>query len=101
MADAVIDMERTAKGIGETMDGLAWDKAAIEDSRNTAVEWHLSPSTAETGGLSSAGYETTISLVNEHRELIQELADELMDKASLNEGELMKWYTTAVSKEKE
>jgi hypothetical protein len=97
-AGAVIDIERTGKAIGATMDGLTWDKAAVEDSRNTAVEWQVSPSTAETRELSSAGFEQAISLISEHRELIHDLADELMDKASLNEEELAKWYTTAVSK---
>ena len=97
-AGAVIDIDRTGKAIGATMDGLTWDKAAVEDSRNTAVEWQVSPPTAETRELSGAGFEQAISLISEHRELIQDLADELMDKASLNEEELAKWYTTAVSK---
>lgn len=50
--------------------------------------------------MSSAGFEQAISLINEHRELIQKLADELMDKASLNEKQLADWYTAAVSKGK-
>lgn len=97
-AGAVIDMDRTGKGIGETIEKLKWDKAAIEDSRNTAVEWQVAASTAETRELSSAGFEQAISLIKEHRELIQELADELMDKASLNEKQLADWYMAAVSK---
>jgi hypothetical protein len=99
-AGAIIDMDRTGKGIGETMGGLTWDCAAIEDSRNTAVEWQLSPSTAETRELSGAGFEQAIRLIREHRELIQKLADELMDKASLDEKQLADWYRAAVSKGK-
>jgi hypothetical protein len=100
-AGAVIDMERTGKGIGETMGRLEWDKLAIEDSRRTAVEWQLSSSIEETAALSAAGIERAISLINEHRELIHELADELMVKISLDEKELADWHVIALSKETE
>jgi hypothetical protein len=100
-AGAVVDIERTAKGIGETIEGLEWDKAAIEDSRSTAVEWQVSFSIAETGALSSAGFERAIKLISEHRELIQKLADELMDKISLDEKALAEWYPVALSEETE
>jgi hypothetical protein len=100
-AGAVIDMERTGKGIGETIGRLEWDKIAIEDSRRTAVEWQLSSSIAETSALSAAGIEKAISLINEHRGLIHELADELMVKISLDEKELADWYVIALSKETE
>jgi hypothetical protein len=100
-AGSVIDMERTGKDIGETIGGLEWDKAAIEDSRRTAVEWRLSPSIEQTAALSAAGMEKAISLINDHRELIQELADELIAKISLDENELADWYVIALSRETE
>lgn len=90
-AGAVIEMERTGKGIGETIDVLKWDRAAIEDSRRTAVEWQISTSTEETGPLSEAGLDLAISLITEYRELVQELADELMVKISLDEQEFSEW----------
>jgi len=92
-------MARTGKGIGETIGELKWDKAAIEDSRRTAVEWRVSSSIEETVGLSGDGFQKSISLINEHRELVQMLADELMEKVSLNERKLADWYAIAVSKE--
>jgi hypothetical protein len=49
----------------------------------------------------SAGIEKAISLINEHREVIHELADELMVKISLDEKELADWYVIALSKETE
>ncbi len=98
---AVIDMQRTGKGIGETISRLEWDKASIEDSRRTAVEWQLSSSIEETATLSAAGFEKAISLSNEHRELIQHLADGLIVKISLDDKELADWYMAALSKETE
>lgn len=98
-AGSIIDMARTGKGIGETMCALKWDKAAVEDSRSTAVEWQVSSSIDETVGLSEAGFQRSISLITEHRELVQKLADELMDNVSLNGRELAEWYATAISTE--
>jgi len=98
-AGGIIDMDRTGKGIGETMSALKWDKAAIEDSRRTAIEWKVSSSIDETAGLSGAGFQESVNLITEHRELVQKLADELMDMASLNEKELADWYATARSTE--
>jgi hypothetical protein len=77
-AGSIIDMARTGKGIGETMRVLKWDKAAIEDSRRTAIEWKVSSSIDETAGLSDAGFQESINLITEHRELVQKLADELI-----------------------
>jgi len=96
-AGGIIDMARTGKGIGETMCALKWDKAAIEDSRRTAIEWKVSSSIDETAGLSKAGFQESINLITEHRELVQKLADELMDKVSLDEKELADWYANARS----
>ena len=53
----------------------------------------------ETSALAAAGIEKAISLINEHRGLIDELADELMVKISLDEKELADWYVIALSKE--
>lgn len=42
-AGAVIDIDRTGKGIGETIEREKWDKAAIEDSRTprSSGRWRL------------------------------------------------------------
>jgi hypothetical protein len=70
------------------MCGLKWDKAAIEDPRHTAVEWQVSSSIEETVGWSDARLQRSINLLREHREFVQKLAGELMEKVSLDEKEL-------------
>lgn len=96
-AGAIIDMERTRQGIGQTIGSLKWDKASIEDSRLTAVAWSVVPTVEETGALSSEGFRRASALVSDHRHLIQDLADVLMIKKSLDQQEFAAWYAAAQS----
>jgi hypothetical protein len=59
----------------------------------------VASSIEKTVGLSEAGFQRSVNLLREHRELVQKLADELMKKVSLNEKELADWYAITVSTE--
>jgi len=68
------------------------DMEASEDSRETAVAWHLVGSIKETTSFAHVGYKLASRLLRKDKLLIDRLAVFLTDKRSLDEKSLLQWF---------
>jgi hypothetical protein len=91
-AGSIMEMNRSGKGIGETLEELPTDVDGIEDVRKTAVDWAVVSDRAETAKLSERGMQLATAIVQENEDLIALLADELLVQRELNQDSIEAWF---------
>lgn len=91
-AGSIIEMNRSSKGIGETLNELPSDVGMIQDIRTTAVDWAVAKNVSETATLSKRGMELAAAIILENEDLVASLADELLVHGELNEDAIEAWF---------
>lgn len=92
-AGSIIDMQLSGRSIGDVLNDLPTDYAAVLDVRSTAVEWGLVSDAHDTYELSQAGFALAIGLIEQNADLISDLAIELIDVKQIDEAHLNAWLS--------
>jgi len=91
-AGSIMEMNRSGKGIGETLEELPTDVDGIEDVRKTAVDWAVVSDLVETAKLSERGMQLATAIIQANEDLIAHLADELLLQRELNQDSIEAWF---------
>lgn len=91
-AGCIIDMGKQKRSLSEVLDSLPTDVKQVEDVRQTAVDWQVVSAISETKQLSEEGFALAEQLLEENRDLIAGLTDELLDLRVMDEQALLLWY---------
>jgi hypothetical protein len=98
-AGCIIDMGKQKRSLSEVLDSLPTDVNQVEDVRKTAVDWQVVSAISETKQLSEEGFALAKQLVEENRDLIAALTDELLDLRVMDEQALLLWYQEQTANE--